>query len=127
MSEPLIAPAPDAIVVAYLNTLLTPPVATDVPDPRPAEFVRVLVTGGGGRRDLVLQDAQITVEAWAATYADASELMMLADAHMHNARFVDADIRNVRAFGAPINLPDPTSGQSRMTATYEVTLRASAL
>ena len=126
--EVLVAPAGDAVVVAYLKPLLMPvKVVTDVPSPRPTKFVRILLTGGGGRRAMVLHDAQVTVEAWGSTYSEASTLMMLADAHMHAARFNSDDIYNVESFGAPVNLPDPTSGQSRLTATYQVTLRASAL
>lgn len=127
-AEVLLTPAADGVIVEYLTGALTPiPVATEVPKGRPARFVRVLLTGGGGRRDVVLHDAQITIEAWASSYAEASTLMMLADAHMNSAHRVRSDIYNVESFGAPANLPDPLSGQSRMTATYQVTLRASAL
>lgn len=126
-AEVLVAPGVDDLVATYLRAKLTPvPVTIAVPKTRPAKFVRVLLTGGRGRYDVVLHAAQVTVEAWAASEGEASTLMMLADAHMHAARFQNVGIYNVTAFGAPTNLPDPTSGQRRYTATYEVTVRASA-
>lgn len=127
MSEPLIAPAVDGVVVAYLNGILAEPVSTKVPDSRPSAFVRVILTGGSGRRSTVLHDAQVTVEAWASTYAAASALMGRVDAYMHDARFANPAIRDVQSFGAPIELPAPSTAQFRMTATYQVTVRASAL
>lgn len=128
MSELIIAPAADGIVQAYLDDALTPvPVSTQVPDPRPSSFVTVLLTGGGGRRGVVLQDSQVTVECWAATEGAAATLMMLADAHMNRAPYMaDSGIRAVSTLGGATNLPDPDSGQARFTATYIVTVRASA-
>lgn len=87
----------------------------------------VLLTGGGGRRSTVLHDAQVTLEARAATAEKASALMALADGHMHALRFDEAAIYNVQSFGAPVDLPDPATGLPRYTATYQVTVRANAL
>ena len=127
-AEVIVAPGVDDVVVQYLRPRLTPIfVSIAVPQTRPTKFVRVLSTGGRGRYDVVLHAATITVEAWATTEGEASTLMMLADAHMHAAPRTGGAIRAVTAFAAPMNLPGPTSGQRRYTATYEVTVRASAL
>lgn len=127
MTAPLIATPGDKAVIDYLEPLVAPvPVATSVPQARPSKFIRVLLTGGAGRRGLVLHDSNVTVECWASTYADASALAALVDGHMHNARFVSKTLRSVQPYGAPVNLPDPDSGQHRLTATYQVTTRASA-
>lgn len=118
----------DGTVVAYLKPLLTGvTVATQTPPTVPAKFAHVVLAGGGGRRDLVLHDATVAVEAWADTYALAADLMATIDAHMNNARFASTVIRDVQSFGAPVSLPLPDSPKFRLTATYQVTVRASAL
>jgi len=116
----------DATVVAYLKTYATgATVATKVPQTVPAKFVHVVGAGGAGRRATVLDDRTIAVECWANTYADAASLMSSMDGHMHNARHVaGSNIRNVESFGAPVELPIPDSPKFRLTATYQVTVRA---
>lgn len=127
MSALKVAPV-DATVVAYLKPLLTGvTVATQTPTTIPAKFAHVVLAGGGGRRELVLHDATVAVEAWADTYALAADLMALIDAHMLNARFASTVIRDVQSFGAPVSLSLPDSPKFRLTATYQVTVRASAL
>lgn len=127
--EVIVSPASDDAVVTYLNAVITGSEASIV---KPASVASgalvVILTGGAGRRDMVLNDAQVTIEAWAEDAQTASNLMMLADGHLHAARFNSTTIRDVSTFGAPVNLPDPrTTGHYRYTATYLVTFRASAI
>lgn len=114
-----------ATVVGYLSPLAAgATVATKVPKTVPTLFVHVVPTGGAGRRSTVIEDATVAVECWANTYAAAADLMSLMDGHMHNARHVSETIRDVQSFGAPVELPVPDSPKFRLTATYQVTVRA---
>lgn len=75
----------EALVGAYLRGHLGGvPVSSKTPNPRPVEFVKVWRTGGAAR-NRVYGDAQITVECWAATKGDASELARTAQAYIMNA------------------------------------------
>lgn len=128
MNEPLVVAPVPGTVVAYLKPLVAPTkVATKVPTTAFSDFVHVVGAGGGGRRNMVLHDGTVAVEAWATTYAAAETLMATVDAHMHNARFASDAIYGVQSFGAPVELPVPDSPKFRLTATYQVTVRASAL
>lgn len=97
------------------------PVGTKVPTQRPAEFVRIIRTGGT-RRGLVLDDAQVTVEAWGQRESRTSQLAQLCRGLLPTFDFV----YGVDEFAAPANLPDPTTSQVRYTATYRVTVRGYA-
>lgn len=121
-----VAVAADAAVVAYLNGVHNG-AQTKVPESPPNEFTRVVLTGGAGRRDSVVQEATVAVEAWAKSYAAASARMNVVDAHMHNAPHVSTVIKRVVSFSAPAVLPVPDSPYFRLTATYEVTTRTTAL
>lgn len=117
--------ASDGVVVGYLNGVgLT--ARTKVPgegEAQPNEFVRVVLAGGAGRRDHVVHEATVIVEAWAKSYAAASTLMRTTDGHMHNAPRVSTVIKRVDAFSAPAELPVPDSSYFRLTATYQVTTK----
>jgi hypothetical protein len=129
---PEIVVFPDAVyeVGSYLASRLTArgdatPVYSRVPNPRPATFVRVIRTGGP-RRNLVVDDAQITVEAWAATDEAAHDLAQLCRAILL-ASPGDSDlIRDVGEVGGPGLQPDPDSNTPRYVFTHLVALRGSA-
>lgn len=126
MSGPLIVDPVDATVVAYLKPLRSPVlVATKFPQTL-VRMTRVVLAGGGGRRSLVLHDATVAIECIGDTYAQAADDMADVDAWMHHARFASSVIRDVQSFGAPVELPIPDSPKFRLTATYQVTVRASA-
>ena len=127
MVEYLAAPLVEQIVVEYLNAKLTEPVATEVPNPRPEAFARVILTGGAGRTGLVTHRASVTVESWGQTAYGAATLARLVEAYMLSLPLEVGNVYSVAAFAAPSNLPDPTSGQDRYTATYEIAVRAVAL
>jgi len=91
-------------------------VGTVVPSTRPAEFIRVLRTGGM-KETVRSEAAQITVEAWAGTEARASDLLSTARAILNAA---DAQLFGVREFSGPANLPDPTTAQVRFTMSFQI-------
>lgn len=95
--------------------------STSVPDPRPAEFGRILRTGGP-QETLISENATIVVEGWAATESRA-----LAIANFGRAVLLAQD---GTLFGATVpgglgNLPDPTTSQIRYTLTMGVRVRGS--
>lgn len=96
------------------------------PNPRPAEFVKVLGVGGN-RRDRVTDVATVAVEAWAATRSRAAALAQEVRAVIHameGATFDGYSVQEVAEFAAPGDLPDPLSDQFRYTATYAIAIRS---
>lgn len=115
-----------AAVCAYLrgsSLLAGIYVGTVVPTTRPAEFFRVLRTGGI-RETVRSEAAQITVEAWAANESRAYDLLSTARALLNAA---DSQIYGVREFAGPANLPDPATGSIRYTMTFQIRARGTAV
>ena len=116
-----------AAAVSILDAALTQPVRTRVPNPRPAEFVRVERLGGT-RRNVVTDEALISVEAWAATEQDAHDLAQLARGWLHAAQGSTVagfgTVYRVDELGGPAHSPDPESGQERFTFSVQLALRA---
>ena len=123
---------PDAVaaITTYLADATGVATAKRVPNPRPDQFYRVIRIGGTAR-DVVIDDATLAVEAWALTDGEADDLANLARAHLLAiANHVLDDgtvIYGVTEVAAPADLPDPTSSQSRSTATYGARIRGAAL
>lgn len=109
-------------VVSFLTTALGVPVATKVPNPRPASFVRV--TGlGGSQRNLVEADPLILVEAWAPTSADALALANRAWSALEAAEWLSPQVWvDIHRAELPVDLPDPVSEQPRWQFTYHPTV-----
>lgn len=126
MAEVLVFPDAEAAVVAHLRTGLVAhgwvaSVGTKVPSDMPANMVRVIRTGGG-RRDLVTESPQITVECWAPDSVKASGLARLTHALMHAAGGSVAGgvwVRAVEEVGGVQSLPDPDTNKPR----YQFTVR----
>lgn len=121
----VVFPDATAVTVTHLAGELEVPVVSKVPNPRPDTFVRVRRVGGP-RRDLVTDQAQLTVEAWAATDADAADLAQLARAHIHNMRgqvISGVACYRVTEMAGPANLPDPTTDHARYSLTIAVAMR----
>jgi hypothetical protein len=101
-------------------------VTNRIPNPRPAEFVRVLGVGGV-RRDRVTDVPTLAVEAWASTRSRAAALaqeVRAVIASLEGATFAGYTVQDVDEYAGPGDLPDPLSDQSRYTATYAVTVRS---
>lgn len=117
----------DAIQVRHRATFASQLVTTNrIPNPRPAEFVRVLGVGGT-RRDRVTDVPTLAVEAWAASRSRAAALAQEVRAIVHSlegATFAGYTVQDVVEFAGPGDLPDPLSDQSRFTATYAIAIRS---
>lgn len=126
MAELVVFPDAVAIACTYLTDELAGTAATSrVPFTRPDEFVTVRRVGGV-RRNLVVDEATLAVEAWAATDEDAHDLAQRCRALLHalpgqsvNGSFV----YRVDEVGGPASLPDPDSDQPRYTFTAALAAR----
>jgi len=130
MAEIVVFPDAVAAVIGYLSAELTArsnaaPVYSRVPTTRPATFVRVIRTGGP-RRNLVVDDAQITVEAWATTDQAAHDLAQLCRGILLAAPGDAALVRDVQELGGPALQPDPDSETPRYVFSHVVSLRGAA-
>lgn len=117
----------DAIQVRHRAAFASQLVTTNrTPNPRPAEFVKVIGVGGV-RRDLVTDVPTLAVEAWASSRSRASALAQEVRAIVHSlagATFAGYSIQDVAEYAGPGDLPDPLSDQSRYSATYAVSIRS---
>ena len=105
------------------NPLLGVTVVADIPSSRPAEFVRVIRTGGP--RETLRSEAGIyAIEAWAQKKARAVELANKARAILNAA---DGQVFGVRELAGPAYLPDPSSTQIRYTMTVQARTRGQAV
>lgn len=135
MSEVIVFPDVEAIVISYLNAEFaarseTARASTKVPKTRPTKFVRVLRTGGPS--EFIMDRAQLTLEAWANKATDAIALMQLARGLMHAIDRVTYNGSTYQfyapqEFSGPANLPDPDSSQERYTETFSVGVRGTAV
>ncbi|ROS62204.1 hypothetical protein EDF38_1307 [Frigoribacterium sp. PhB160] len=132
-AELILAPDPVEVVVAELARVLptvdgyTKAVAGGyVPSPRPALFVRVRSVGGA-QDDVAHLTPTVTVEAYASSDGAAARLGWVCHAIMlaagRNLSVGGHPCSSVGVFSLPQDLPDPTTDQSRSTATYAVSLR----
>lgn len=125
MADLVLSPDAEAAVISHLASALTVPVSQSVQNPRPASFVTVRRTGGF-RSDVVVDAAQLTVEAWAASPADAHDLCQLARGHCHamvGTVVAGVAVSAVAEFAGPGYLPDPESRQPRYSMTLSMTCR----
>lgn len=118
------------VILDWLGTALpahgeTAQLHKNIPITRPARFVRALRTGGP-RHNMVVDAAQVTVECWADTDAEAQDLAQLVRGVI-NAMPLDRVCYRIDEVGGPADLPDPDSNQSRTTWSVLVYLRGAAL
>ncbi len=98
-------------------------VATLVPNPRPAEFIRAWRTGGTAM-NRVVDRAQITVQVWAESTVAASGLANRARHLSLEAAGGMPLVRGVTETSGVYADPDPATGSPRYTFTHELTIRA---
>lgn len=104
---------------------------TLIPNPRPAEWFRILSTGGS-ERDVISDDHLIVVEAFSASETRSQRLCAFAVAWLQSAAR-DGNVGavtcyGVRVVGLPQNLPMPSvPDRVRHTATISVALRRVAV
>lgn len=133
MAELISFPDPESVLTSFLTaqnvsgTFAGVKASTQVPNPRPNEFVRVLLVGGF-QETLVTDVPRLVVEAWGNSKSRAQGLAArcrsLIDAAARDGVMGSATLLRVNVVSRPANLPDPDSNQYRYTATYELALRA---
>ncbi len=121
MSETVIGVDCVALVIDYLNPLVTPAVSGRVPANRPARFCRVSSAGGPGFEGKVLWRASVTVESWAGSDPQAAADCLEACAHLEASQTFYAEC------SAPVSLPDPDTGTPRYISTAQLWVRGSVL
>lgn len=137
MTEVIEYPDAEAVVMRYLDQklaaiglptmVITYRVSGGAP---PTRWVRVVRTGGT-RRDMVTDAAQITLDCYASTeanaYALASKVRALLAAMPDAGNPDGATVYRCRELGGPSNLPDPLTRQNRYTLTVLLDIRGQAL
>lgn len=113
----IVFPDAETVVMGWISGT----VATSVPNPRPAEFVRVIRTGGT-RQTTATDAAQITIESFAQTETAAERKLAEIRADIFE-RANGRDARAVEELSGPANLPDPLTGQPRYIQTFIIHLK----
>lgn len=112
----------EAEVIAFFDERVDPPVSLRVPSPRPPVFARVWGSGGDGVNRIV-DDVQLTIEAWADDDADAATLILrLRDLLLHEHSAMPL-VRRVSAT-RPYFTPDPDTEVPRYRFTARLRVRA---
>lgn len=96
---------------------------TQVPNPRPDEFGR-LMRFGGPRETLVSERAQLILEGWALTEVRAVQIINFGRAILAAQ---DGSLFGYEEISGPINLPDPTTDLIRYTCNISVRVRGTSL
>jgi hypothetical protein len=127
MTEVVVFPDVEAVLVEALPALLDVPVSTRVPNPRPDAFVRVTRVGGS-RRDRITDRALVVVEAWASTTGDAFDLGALARGQIEALTEAQhGPLRGYEEVGGLQAFPDPDTETPRYQLTALLDLRGAAL
>lgn len=116
----------DAMVVAFLDGIVTPDVAVLLPNPIPSEFVHARRVGGAAVHR-ALEQATVTVTAWGgertSTVAAAALAGQCRDALLGQYTLMPL-IRGVSEVTAPFFDPDPDTGRARYSFTHRLSVRA---
>lgn len=113
----------DAMVLAFLGAHVDVPVRVSVPADRPASFI-VARRNGGAALNRVIDQPTVTVDAWAASSAEAAALAGIArEAFFHS--YTDMPlVSGVEELTGPYSTPDPESGSARFRFSIQMTVRA---
>lgn len=104
-----------AKLIAHLADVLDVPVASEVPESRPARMVCLSRTGGGRTR--FVETPRFTVDAWGTSDLDAADLLDVAcDALVWAPDSIDELVR----VGVSSSYRSDVDGAHRWSATIEV-------
>lgn len=115
-----------ALLVAYLDPLLTGPVVSQVPDPRPDEWTQVRNVGGTQVRP-VRDKPRVDVFSNALTYPAAWTLADTARRSIHAMKGTTVGgvvVYRIDETLGPRQSDDPLTGRPRYWATYSILVRA---
>nr|WP_274635533.1 hypothetical protein [Microbacterium bovistercoris] len=127
-AEVIVFPDPIDLACAAINTTVASALAGAkatgrVPSTRPKRFIRVRRVGGV-KETLISRQVTLTIEGYGQTETDAGRLCELGTAALYAQNDV---LFGCFEIAAPAELPDPTTDQSRVTATVGVRVRGSVL
>lgn len=125
MTEVIVFPDAEALAVTFLNPKVGVRVATQIPNPRPASFIRVLRVGGA-RRSLVVDSPVLVFECWAPDEIAASQLAQTARAHVFSMAQTTVNghwVYLVRDVAGPQSFPDPLTDTPRYQFTVQIDTR----
>lgn len=115
-----------ALLYIYFDGQLSVPVASEVPNPRPAEWLQIRRVGGT-KVPPVRERARVDCIYWAATQpaamTGALQVRALANA-LHGTSTLGIPVYTVEEFLGPHQLDDPLTGSPRALATYSLLIRA---
>lgn len=120
--------APDwrRAVQVHLTGQLSVPVSSDIPEPRPVEFVTLLGTGGPGRAGVVQYGVTVMYRGWGATEPAAWDVASAARSAllgMDETTVSGVQFYRVREAGGLASMPDPVSAQPRWQGTVQLYVR----
>ncbi len=118
-----------ALLVSHLGSVVTPkPVSSDIPDPRPAEWLQVRRVGGT-KRPPVRDQPRVDLIAWAATELAAFTLIdqvRVAVNALHGTTLGGIQVYRVEETMGPRSGNDPLSGSATCWMTVAILIRADA-
>lgn len=106
----------ESFLIDFLNNRLDVPVSGDIPTPRPARFVTLEQTGS--RHSNHINTADIAIQSWAETRAEALALNLKVVDAMEDA-LAEAMISRCQ-LQSYYNFPDLATKTPRYQAVYEV-------
>lgn len=134
MTEVIVFPDAAKLAIDYLRAQLvargetTVKVGSRIPSPNDHDLIRVFRTGGPSSF-FVIDQAQLTVEAYGPNDARAHDLAQLARGLLHAMAGTTQSgvaIYTVNEFSGPQELPDPVTNKPRYTFSIQVSVRGAA-
>jgi len=117
-------PDVEAMLRQFLLPVVSPrPVVITIPAERPAAFVRIWRNGGAADNQVVDRPL-ISVEAWAPTSAEASDLLRKCRSALLAESLRMPLVRRVDEISGPYWSPDPDTEIPRYRLTVQLTVRA---
>jgi len=108
----------EQLAMQWLDGRVTIPVVNRIPRPRPAEFVRVMITGAT-RTSVAYRRCQVTCDVWAESESRAQELASMVEQALDAWPLVSEG--EMARVSGPVSAIDPDSGVPVATMTCVAT------